>query len=70
MQVLAELETPGPGAGDDDRQIVVLMRGAIAQARSVGEYRVVQQGRTVCLWDAVQPLQEIRELGHVEAVDL
>ena len=70
MDVLAQLQCSTSAAGDENWQVVVLMRGAIAHAGSERKDRVVEQRGAVRFLDVVHPLEQSRKCEDVEAVQL
>src|SRR5579884_1381510 len=56
-------------AGQQDRQVVMVVAVAIADARAVDDHRIIEQ-RTLALADGLHLFQQVGQLGDMEAVDL
>ncbi len=56
-------------AGDEDRQVLVVVEARVAHAAAVENQRVVEQ-RAVAVRSVAHPLEEVREQRHMELVDL
>ena len=68
FDVTAALDPAGAAAGDDNRQIDVVVHVRIAHAAAVQNQRVIQQ-RPLAIRRRVETLQELAEQLHVVGVD-
>ena len=66
----AGLEGAAAVAGEDDRQVVVVVAVAVGDAAAVDDHRVVEQALAVDVLGLLQLVEEVGELLHVEVVDL
>src|SRR6185503_1412881 len=69
LDVVAALEAPARVAGEQHRQIQMVVHVAVAHAAAVDEQRVLEQV-AVAVGRVLQPLQELGEQAHVVRVDL
>src|SRR5437764_13823466 len=69
LDVPAAANLPGSAAGDDDRQVDMVVNVGITHAAAVQIQRMVEQC-AVAIGDRGQPLEEITEERHVELIDL
>ena len=63
------LDRAAPFAGDEDREVVVVVAVAVADPAPVDDHRVVEDG-AVPLADRAELVQEVGELLDVVEVDL
>ena len=69
FDVPARLDRAAAAAGEQNRQVVVIVGVAVGVAAAVDDHAVVQQ-RAVALLDALQLRQQVGELLDVELVDV
>src|SRR4029434_637838 len=67
--VAAGAYRPAAAASQKDREVVVVVRIAVAQAGTVDDHAVVEQ-RAVALAHRLELVEEVGELPRVERVDL
>ncbi len=67
--VLAGLERPAAFTGEQNRQLVVVVGVAVADAASQDDHGVVQK-RSLAFPNSLQFFQHISELGDVKAINL
>ena len=65
----AGLDRAAAATGHEDRQVVVVVAVAVADAAAVDDHRVVKQ-RAIALTDRLQLAEQVGELFDVKAVDL
>ncbi len=64
------LKAPPRAAGENDRQIGMAVRVAIAQATAINDHGVIEQRFAVAVFRLAHALEEVGELLGVELVDL
>lgn len=68
VNVGAEFQLAASSAGNNQRQVVILMGGAIAHAGSEGENGIIEQRGAVGFLDVLHSFKQSREGKDVEAV--
>jgi hypothetical protein len=68
FEVSARLQGAIAVAGEDDRQVFVVMAVAIANACTIDDHRVIEQG-AIAIFGVLEILQEAGEFGSVVFVD-
>ena len=69
MNVLPE-SIPLSSSSDHDGKVIVLMGGAISEARAQREDRIVQQGRPLRFFNRAHAFHEVGKYGYVEVIQL